>query len=402
MRTVDEHLAVVLGQTRPLEPLDVSLLDARGCLLADPVTAPWPLPPFDSAACEGYAVASADVATASQQQPALLTVVDDVPAGYRATRPLGGGQAIRIGSGAPMPEGADAVVPMELTDAGMPTVSVRHPVAVAAHIRHAGDDLKIGQVVVEAGATIGAREVALLAAVGRARVGVRPRPRVVVISTGSELVEPGQAMTPGLLADSTGYMLTAAAQDAGAIAYRAGPVQDEERALTDTLEDQLVRADLVVTTGGVTASTYDTLKLVLERLGEVQYTRIAMTPDAPQGFGRLGPDHIPIFALPGSPTRAFVAFEVFVRPVIQRLLGRPRVFRETVEARLTLPVSGRAGLRRYLPARFDHGAEGLQITAIPLPGLQGLRLADALIVVPEGAGELAAGDQVTALPLGTP
>jgi molybdopterin molybdotransferase len=399
VRSVDEHIAAVLERARPLEPLDVSLLDARGCVLADAVTAPWPLPPFDAAAVPGYAVLSADVAEASAEHPVQLEVVDDVPAGYRASHPLQPGQAIRIGSGAPLPEGADAIAAEDATDGGMPVVSVREAVLGDSNVRRAGEDLPAGHVVIEAGAPLGAREVALLAAVGRARVRVHPKPRVVVITTGTELVEPGAAMTPGLIADSTGYLLTAAAEDAGALAYRAGPVVDEPQALRDALEDQQVRADILVTTGGITASSFDVLANVLEELGTVDFVHVAMSPGPAQGHGYMGPDEVPIFALPGAPASAFVAFDLFVRPVIRRLLGLPRLSREPVTATLSVPCQGTAGARRFLSARLDEGPDGLQVTPIPERGLQGLRLADSLLVVPEATGDLPAGAECSVLPL---
>jgi molybdopterin molybdotransferase len=400
VRTVDQHIAEVLAQVQPLEPLDVSLLDSRGCLLAEPVSAPWPLPPFDAAAADGYAVRAEDVTAASGQTPVGLDVIDDVPAGYRASHPVVAGTAIRIGSGAPMPAGADAVVPLAGTDGGMPRVLVLHPVATGEQVRRAGGDLAAGSTVLDTGALVGAREVALLAAVGQARVRVRPKPRVVVMSTGTELVEPGAAMSPGLIPDSNGYMLTAAAQDAGAMAYRAGPIPDEQRPLMDALEDQLVRADVIVTTGGVTAGTYDTVKTVLARLGAVDFTRVAMSPGMAQGHGHLGPDHVPIFTLPGNPSSAFVAFELFVRPVIRRMLGHQNVFRPLISARLSAPVSGQAGLRTYLRGHL-HGSGGDRLVApIGESGLQGLHLADSLIVLPEGTGEVPAGAAVSVMPLG--
>jgi molybdopterin molybdotransferase len=400
VRTVDEHVAEVLARIAPLEPLDVALLDARGCLLADRVTAPWPLPPFDAAARDGYAVLSADLAGAAPRAPVALTVVDDVPAGYRASRPVTRGSAIRIGSGAPIPEGADAVVALADTDGGAATVQVTAVVPVGTGISAAGRDLPAGAVVLEPGALVGAREVALLAAVGRSRVGVRPKPRVVVISTGSELVEPGAPLSPGLIPDSNGWMLTAAAQDAGAMAYRVGPIADEHGALLDALEDQLVRADLIVTTGGVTAGTYDTLKSVLSRLGEVTFSRVAVAPGMAQGHGHLGPDEVPIFTLPGNPSSAFVAFELFVRPVIRRMLGHASVFRPLGQARLTAAVVAVPEVRTHLRGHLHGPADARTVTPIAEPGLVGLCRADCLIVLPEGTGAVEAGAMVSVMPLG--
>jgi molybdopterin molybdotransferase len=400
VRTVDEHVAEILSRTTPLEPLDVALLDARGCLLADTVTAPWPMPPFDAAAVDGYAVRSADLVGAGPQSPVALTVVDDVPAGYRASHPVRPGTAIRIGSGAPMPEQSDAVVPAAGTDGGQSTVQVVAAVPAGVGITAAGRDLPGGAVVLETGALVGAREVALLAAVGRSRVSVRPKPRVVVISTGTELIEPGAAMSPGLIPDSNGWMLTAAAQDAGGMAYRAGPIADEHGPLLDTLEDQLVRADLIVTTGGVTAGTYDTLKSVLARLGDVTFSRVAVAPGMAQGHGYLGPDEVPIFTLPGTPSSAFVSFELFVRPVIRRMLGHASVFRPLVQARLTDPVVGQPEVRTYLRGHLHGPADARVVTPITEPGLLGLRLANCFIVLPEGTAAVGPAATVSVMPLG--
>ena len=400
MRTVDEHLSEVLARAQPLEALDVSLLESRGCLLAQPILAPWPLPPFDAVAHDGYAVLAADVAQARPEAPVLLVVTDDVPAGYRASHALTPGTAIRIGSGAPLPPGADAVVLTADTDGGTATVAVYRSPAPGQGVRQAGQELAAGDEALPAGVLVGAREVALLAAVGQSRITVHPRPRVVVMSTGTELVEPGSMLTPGLIPDSNGYMLTAAAQDAGAMAYRAGPVRDEQRALLDTLEDQLVRSDLIVTTGGITPGTYDTMKTVLSRLGAVDYSRVALSPGMAQGHGYLGPDQVPIFTLPGNPTSAFVAFEVFVRPVIRRMLGHSAIFRPLIPARLTQPVSGAPGLRTYLRSHLHGPSDARLVSPLNQPGLLGLSAADSLIVLPEGTGHVPAGATVSVMALG--
>ena len=308
MRSVEEHLQAVLAGVVPLSPLDVTLVDARGCVLAEDVTAPWPLPPFDNAATDGYAVKAADLLAASDGKPVVMRVIDDVPAGYRASMELRESTAIRIMTGAPLPEGAEAVVPVEWTDGGMPEVRFTRSIARGANVRRRGDDVPLGEVVATAGTVLGPREIALLAAVGRGRVSVHPQPRVVIISTGSELVEPGSPLAPGLVADSNGVTIAAAVQEAGAIAYRVGPLADDASTLLATLEDQLVRADLIVTTGGVSAGAYDTVKTVLSRLGTVEFTTVAIQPGMPQGHGMLGPDETPIFTLPGNPVSAYVSF----------------------------------------------------------------------------------------------
>lgn len=402
MRSVEDHLQAVLAGVSPLAPLDVTLVESRGCVLAEDVTAPWPLPAFDQAATDGYAVVADDLLTASDGKPTRLAVIDDVPAGYRASHDLTPGKAIRIQTGAPLPEGADSVVPLDRTDGGMREVSVTRGVRSGDHVRHRGDDVELGEVVVPAGTVVGPREIALLAAVGRGRVSVHPQPRVVVLSIGSELVEPGGQLAPGLVADSNGVTIAAAVQESGALAYRVGPLRDDASTLLATLEDQLVRADLIVTTGGVSAGAYDTVKSVLSRLGTVEFTKVAMQPGTPQGHGTLGPDSTPIFTLPGNPVSAYVSFEVFVRPVIRRMLGHERIYRPVVRAVLVDPLPSPAGRRQF--ARGVLSVEDGRYVVRPAGGqgshmLGGLSRANALVVVPEDVTEVKPGEAVAVLRL---
>jgi len=402
VRSVEEHLQAVLAGVVPLSPLDVTLVDARGCVLAEDVTAPWPLPPFDNAATDGYAVKAADLLAASDGKPVVMRVIDDVPAGYRASMELRESTAIRIMTGAPLPEGAEAVVPVEWTDGGMPEVRFTRSIARGANVRRRGDDVPLGEVVATAGTVLGPREIALLAAVGRGRVSVHPQPRVVIISTGSELVEPGSPLAPGLVADSNGVTIAAAVQEAGAIAYRVGPLADDASTLLATLEDQLVRADLIVTTGGVSAGAYDTVKTVLSRLGTVEFTTVAIQPGMPQGHGMLGPDETPIFTLPGNPVSAYVSFEVFVRPVIRRMLGHSRIYRPVVRAVLVDPIQSPAGRRQF--ARGILQVEDGRYVVRPAGGqgshmLGALAKANALVVIPEDATEVPSGTAVAVLRL---
>lgn len=402
MRSVEDHLQAVLAGVTPLSPLDVTLVESRGCVLAEDVTAPWPLPAFDQAATDGYAVVADDLLTASDGKPTRLAVIDDVPAGYRASHDLTPGRAIRIQTGAPLPEGADSVVPLDRTDGGMREVAVTRGVRAGDHVRHRGDDVELGEVVVPAGTVVGPREIALLAAVGRGRVSVHPQPRVVVLSIGSELVEPGGQLAPGLIADSNGVTIAAAVQESGALAYRVGPLRDDASTLLATLEDQLVRADLIVTTGGVSAGAYDTVKSVLSRLGTVEFTKVAMQPGTPQGHGTLGPDSTPIFTLPGNPVSAYVSFEVFVRPVIRRMLGHERIYRPVVRAVLVDPLPSPAGRRQF--ARGVLSVEEGRYVVRPAGGqgshmLGGLSRANALVVVPEDVTEVKPGEAVAVLRL---
>ncbi len=347
---VDAHLQRILATVQPLSSLDLTLADAHGCILDEDVTAAFPLPPFDNSAMDGYAVRAVDIAAASPTQPAVLPVIGDIAAGTTTAYSVQPGLCVRIMTGAPMPPGADAVVPLESTDGGVAQVAIREPVAVGQHVRPAGGDAAIGSQVLRAGTHLGAAQIGLLAAVGRDRVRVRPRPRVVVLSTGSELVDPGSPLSYGKIYDSNSALLTAAAREAGAIAFRVGIVPDDPGLLLNTLEDQLIRADVVVTSGGVSVGAYDVVKEVLTRVGTVQFDKVAMQPGMPQGFGVIGPDETPFFGLPGNPVSSYVSFEVFVRPALRRMIGVEPLTRPIVRARLSEPLRSPPGKRSYLRA----------------------------------------------------
>jgi len=403
MRTVEEHLDIVLALAKPLEPLDHTLADAAGCVLAEDISAAWPLPQFDNASMDGYAVLCSDLTEASAEARVTLTVIDDVPAGSSATHEVTPGTAIRIMTGAPMPAGADSVVTVEWTDAGTETVSIDRPVDEGAHIRRRGEEVEAGDVVLHAGTPLGARQIALLAAVGRGRALVHPRPRVVILTTGSELMEPGVELTPGKITDSNGIMLSVAAEEAGADPFRVGPVQDDEELLMRTLEDQLVRADLIVTSGGVSAGAFDTVKSVLSKIGTVEFSKVAMQPGMPQGAGTLGDDLIPIFTLPGNPVSSYVSFEVFVRPIIRLMAGHREIFRPVVRAILKEEVTSPAGRRSFARGRLSVEAGKYVISPVGTGQashlIAGLSEADALIVIGEDDTLLEPGTTVSVLRL---
>lgn len=402
LRPVEEQQAIGLAAVRPLEPIDLPLLEAHGCVLATDIEALWPLPSFDNTSMDGYAVLAADVATASEDTPVTLRVIDDVPAGYRATEVVRPGTAIRVMTGAPLPDGADAIVPVEGTDAGTETVTITRTAEPGVFIRRVGEDVHAGEQVLRAGQLLGAREIAILAAAGHGSALVHPRPRVVVISTGNELVEPGTSLKHGLIADSNSFMLVTAAQQAGADAYRAGPVVDDEELFLRTIDDQLVRADLLITSGGVSMGAYDTVKAVLSKLGTVEFTKVAMQPGMPQGFGTLGEDRVPIVTLPGNPVSAYVSFEVFVRPLIKKMMGFTDITRPQVRASVLEGFASPANKTQFARVDLDvadgqyvirpTGAQGSHI-------LGGLARANALAVVPPDVTQVEAGDVLTVFDL---
>ncbi|KUJ37578.1 gephyrin-like molybdotransferase Glp [Streptomyces sp. NPDC093228] len=425
--SVDDHLEDILAGIRPLEPIELQLLDAQGCVLVDDVTVPVSLPPFDNSSMDGYAVRVADVAGASEEFPAVLTVVGDVAAGSAGAMRVGPGEAARIMTGAPLPPGAEAVVPVEWTDgglgggpvSGMPArslspegasgqVRVHRPAGARAHVRDKGSDVRAGDLALEAGTVLGPPQIGLLAAIGRGTVRVRPRPRVVVMSTGSELVQPDEELAAGQIYDSNSFALTAAARDAGAIAYRVGAVADDADTLRSTVEDQLVRADLVVTTGGVSVGAYDVVKEALSSVGDedepgggIEFRKLAMQPGKPQGFGSIGPDHTPLLALPGNPVSSYVSFELFVRPAIRTLMGLQEVHRPRVKAVLTADkaLTSPEGRRQFLRGKYADG----QVTPVGGAGshlVAALAHADALIVVPEDHTSVEPGAEVEVVLLG--
>jgi len=293
-------------------------------------------------------------------------------------------------------------VPVEWTDGDIVRVQIRRAPEPDSYIRHQGEDAVAGTVVLPAGARLGPTSIGLLAAVGRGRVVVRPRPRVVVMSTGSELVEPGEPIAGGKIPDSNSFMIASAAQATGATAYRVGFVPDEPQVLISTIEDQLIRADLVVTTGGVSVGAYDVVKEALSRMGTVSFGKVAMQPGMPQGFGHIGPDKTPIFTLPGNPVSAFVSFELFVRPVLRRMLGVEPLHRPTVRAVLKDGVKSPQGKRQFMRGTLTVEDGRYVVEPVGGPGshlLAGLANADSLIVVPEEVTAISAGDAVTVMML---
>jgi molybdopterin molybdotransferase len=401
MKTVDQHLSDILAATKPLAPLEVALLEAGGTVLAEQVTAPVDLPRFDNSAMDGYAVRAADVAGASETAPVTLSVVGDIAAGDPEAHGIRAGLCARIMTGAPVPAGADAIVPVEWTDGGAVKVAIRRPADAGRYIRRSGEDVTAGQVVLPSGTRLGAAQVGMLAAIGHPRVLVRPRPRVVVLSTGSELVEPGRPVGPGQIWDSNGFALTAAATEAGAVGYRQGVVADDPRRVLDTIEEQLGFADLVITSGGVSMGARDVVKEVLSGLGTMSFDKVAMRPGKPQGFGLLD-DRTPVFTLPGNPVSAYVSFQVFVRPALRALQGLRPDPAPAVVARLTEPVTSPDGLRHYPRGALAYRDAEYHVTPAEAQGSHhvfALASSNCLMIVPEDVTELAAGDQVGVLTL---
>lgn len=322
---------------RPLPPLDILIGDAAGANLADDVRALRPLPATDVATCDGYAVQAQDLVEARADQPAQLTVSHDVSFDARAPRRHIRGAAARISSGAPVPLGADAVVPVADTDGGVARVDIFATTTAGTNVRTAGTEASAGDLCLPRGVRLDARSIALAAALGHARLVVSPVPRVVVISVGSELEEPGAGRPGSRVAESNGHMLASLVREAGAHAYRVGVVSDDRGSLRAMIQDQLVRADVVVTTGGLSDARNDTVAAVLRDLGNVQVADLGLWPGKRHGFGEISADDterpIPVIALPGDPVAALVGYEAYVRPALRIMGGRREVDRRTIQAR---------------------------------------------------------------------
>jgi molybdopterin molybdotransferase len=441
--SVEAHLAEILGTVRPLAPSEVNLADALGLVLAEDVTAGCPLPSFDNSAMDGYAVRVQDVATASEENPVTLPVVAEVAAGDTGVYALPEGTSIRIMTGAMLPHGAEAVVPVEWTDGGTIRVTIRGKAGPGHAVRLAGEDAKAGEVLLAEGTRLHPMHIAVIAAAGRGSVRVRPRPRVAVLSTGNELADPGTPIVPGRIWDSNSFMIAAAAREAGCVAYRQAILPDNPEQLLPAIEDQLVRADLMITTGGVSmGGEHDVVKAALRELGTITFRKVAMQPGMPQGFGTIAlsaipaPDgeprrgsglagtvrravrrgkgaleqaaagtlepyeQVPIFTLPGNPVSAFVSFQVFVRPALGALQADPGLGLDAIRAELAGTLRSPPGRRSFLRGVLDPASK--KVT--PLTG-QGshqvatLGRANALIVVPEWVVQMDQGEDAEVLVL---
>ena len=403
--SVEDHLAWILDRIRPLDPDPHPLAEANGLVSSRDVLAPISLPRFDNSGMDGYAVHFRDVADATAERPVHLPVVGEIAAGTASIYTLDAGTAVRIMTGGAVPVGADAIVPVEWTNDSDTEVLINQAPKPGQHIRPLGEDVTKGDVLVEAGELIGPRQIGLLAGAGVANVLAPQRPRVVIMSTGTELVEPGGKLQRDSIYESNSYMLAAAVRDLGAIAYRVGASSDDPEVFAEALNDQLVRADMVITSGGVSMGTHDVVKAALRPQGEVEFRQVAMQPGKPQGFGLIGPDRTPIFTLPGNPVSSFVSFEVFVLPALRMMMGRTPTSRPLHRATLTESVQSIRGRKQFLRARVVTDRTGTHVTPVGGPGshlMAGLAHANALIVLGENVEGAEAGKPVPVLLLERP
>jgi molybdenum cofactor synthesis domain-containing protein len=390
MLPLDEARAHVLSSVSVLPPVTLPIEDAVGCVLAEDVTAAEDVPPFANTAVDGYAVRAADLAGV----PVELPVVAEIAAGDAPRRPLTAGTAVRIMTGAPIPEGADAIVMVEETERldGGARVRIRSSVAPGDAVRAAGDDIRAGALVFPAGTVLRPAMLGVLASVNRRAVAAHPRPRVAVLSTGDELVGDGSALGPGQIRESNKTMLLAQVAAMGCLAIDRGIVRDDEAALEAVLRQAATTCDAIVTSGGVSMGDYDVVKAVLDRIADMRWMQIAIKPAKPFAFGLLdSPRPVPVFGLPGNPVSSLVSFEVLARPALRRMMGRTDVLRPSVLAVADEPLRRRPdGKLHLMRVHASFGADGrLHVSARGPQGshqLAATAVANALAYVADGEG----------------
>lgn len=392
---VEEARERILAQISPLQPLELPLQEAEGCVLAADLVAEEDIPAFASSAMDGFAVRSSDVAAAAPVSPVELRIVGRALIGERPEATVGGGEAVRIATGAPIPAGADAVVPIERCEVVGDRVRVLQAVPEGKHIRPAGEDVRAGEVLLAAGRRLGPPELGLLATAGFSHPPVHPRPRVVVLSTGDELVPPTQRPAFGQVRDSNAYLLYAALREVGAVPVMAGIVPDDVEQLKETVLSHLLQADAFVSSGGVSVGERDVVKAAFFKRGDVDFYRVAMQPGMPQGFGHI--EGKPFFGLPGNPVSVFVSFEVFIRPALRKMMGRRTLFRPEITARLEAEVTGPRDKTQFARVRVRRTPEGW--VAAPTGGrgsnlIATVSRANGLAIIPPGVETAPAGSEV--------
>ncbi len=402
MLKVHEALEKILAEVHPLGKESVSISNAAGRVIAEDIKAARSNPPWDNSAMDGYALRAADITEASEESPVRLRVLYDLPAGGVPGAAIGDGEAVRIMTGAPRPDGADTVVMVEMTSKISDTaVDILRAVKKGANIRKEGEDFAAGNAVIPAGRLIRPAEILMLATMGKAEVSVYKRPRVAVVSTGDELVDIDVTPAPGKITNSNGYALTSLAEDAGAEACNLGIAADKREILTKKFTEA-AKFDCIISSGGVSVGDYDLVKEVMRDLGsDMKFWKVALKPGKPLAFGLIG--GVPVFGLPGNPVSSMVAFEQFVRPALFKMAGRSDIFKRTFAARLRAPIRKKAGRVNFL--RGTVTMEDGEYQATPLQGqgsgmITSMVKANIFIIVPEECTEIEAGEVIRVQPIG--
>ena len=393
--TVEKALETILAQIRVLGTERIDLLGSRGQVLAEDIGAGLDVPPHDNSAMDGYAVRHTDIAGAAADKPVQLTIMGDLPAGYTSEVILQPGQALRIMTGAAIPPGADTVIMQENTSSDGSVVSILQAEKRGVNVRYAGEDIKKGAVLFQAGTVVRPAHIGIMASIKRAMVSVYQRPRVAILSTGDELVDIDGELTPGRIVTSNSYSLASLVADAGGTPIMLGIARDTKEALRSRMLEGL-HADIIITSGGVSVGDYDFVKDVLQELGlDMKFWKVLMRPGQPLAFGVIGGK--PAFGLPGNPVSAMVSFEQFVRPSMRKMSGHARLFRAAIEAIAQENVQGRKDRKFFVRCRLTQkdgqwlaSTTGEQGSGI----LMSMAAASGLMVIPADVSGISAGDRV--------
>jgi molybdopterin molybdotransferase len=395
MITVEEALERILLQIQPLGFEKVSILETLGRVMAEDMIAPRDLPPYDNSGMDGYAVRHEDIQDAFEKNPVRLEVIEDLRAGFISGKTVQKGQAIRIMTGAPIPKGADAVVPVEETERGNGFVFILKAGFPGGYVRRAGEDVKRGDLVISAGDTIRPSEIGMLASMGRSFVSVYQRPSVAILCTGEELVDVGESLEGVKIVSSNSYTLAAQVRECGAIPIQLGIAKDRKEEIREKLLQGL-RSDVFISSAGVSVGDYDLVRDVLKELGaEMVFWRVAMKPGKPLAFWMF--DGKPAFSLPGNPVSSMVTFEQFVRPSLLKMMGHHQIFRPVIEAVLKGEIRKEPGRRHFVRAVVSFERGGYCVTATGPQGsgiLRSMVKANGLIVIPENCEKVRAGEKV--------
>lgn len=395
---VDEAQQIALDCIHPLGLEKVDLLQALHRVSAEEVVAQRHIPLDDNSAMDGYAVQHSDIDGATAERPARLEVLEILPAGKRPQHQLRPGTAIKIMTGAPLPAGADTIVPVEQTNASDTQVAIYQAPRPGSHLRRRGEDIALGQQVLPAQTYLRPAELGILASVGQAQVLVYQRPRVAILATGDEIADPGDADTSGKIINSNSYTMAGQVCEAGGVPLLLGVAPDNRHVISTRLASG-VQADVLITSGGVSVGQFDYVRECLEQLGfDVRFQTVSMRPGSPATFGLVGT--VPVFSLPGNPVASMVTFELFVRPALLKMTGRSEWFRPRLQAVLQDEVRKRQGVRTFLRGILQQAGDQATVTTTGPQGsgiLRSMSLANCLIDLPEDVEHLRVGEPVTVM-----
>lgn len=400
MLSVQEAQNWILQAVNRMGPHTVHIADALKCVLAQDIVSPADVPPFDNSAMDGYAVRSVDTAKARSTSPVRLTIKATVRAGDRLSFGIEKGECSKIMTGAEIPDGTDSVVMVEDVEAKENQIFVRTPVPKGKHIRRKGEDIKRSEVVLKSGTLLRPPEIGVLASLGLAHISVVRRPVVALATTGDELVEIDEPLSPGKIRDSNRYSLRALIMETGCTPLELGIIPDKREEMENTFKEALQKSDLLMTTGGVSMGQYDLVRDVLSSIGKYEFWKVNMKPGKPLAFGTA--DGKPIFGLPGNPVSCMVCFELFARPALMKMRGEKKFFKEKLSATATCPIDKQKGRAEFKRGKVRREEDTLVVDVTGPQGsgiLTSMVKANCLVYLPEEVGPISTGEKVSVIPL---